>query len=85
MTTPTERTRAVIQTADFLGRLLYPHLTPRVPKAVREEARALLRHYPTVYDMGRLGEVFDPTAPLPAPPARGLPACGAERERGGED
>lgn len=82
MTTPTERTRAVIRAGQFLERLLYPRLTPRVPAELREEARRLLRHYPACIDMRTPGESLEP---LPAPPARGLPACGAERERGGED
>ena len=51
MTLPDERYRSVQQTADFLRELSYS--IPRVPKAVREEARRLLRHYPTTYDLDR--------------------------------
>lgn len=47
MTIPYERTRALVYTYDFLNRLLDGQQTPRVPPAVRAEARALLRHYPT--------------------------------------
>ena len=51
MTLPDERYRSVKQTEEFLRELCYK--TPRIPKAVREEARRLLRHYPTTYDLDR--------------------------------
>ena len=46
MTMPVERVRAVDNTRAFLVRLLNPRETPRVPRAVRQEAARLLRHYP---------------------------------------
>ena len=52
MTLPDERYRAVVHAERFLSRLAGGHYA-RVPKAVREEARALLRHYPTDWDMTR--------------------------------
>jgi hypothetical protein len=48
MTLPDERYRAVVQTQRFLLRIL---TTPRVPKAVKDEARSMLRHYPSDYEM----------------------------------
>jgi hypothetical protein len=48
MTLPDERYRAVVQTERFLLRLL---TTPRIPKDVKDEARACLRHYPSAWDM----------------------------------
>jgi len=48
MTLPDERYRAVVQTQRFLLRIL---TTPRVPKAVKDEARSCLRHYPSDYEM----------------------------------
>lgn len=48
MTVPAERTSALIQTRQFLQDLLK---IPRVPRAVREEAKALLRHGPCVADI----------------------------------
>lgn len=51
MTMPNERTRAVVQTAEFLRELTMPSVTADVPRAVREEARRLLRHYPGLGDM----------------------------------
>ena len=53
MTLPDERYRAVMQTQRFLLRLL---TTPRVPKAVKDEARACLRHYPSEYDMKKVSQ-----------------------------
>ena len=50
MTLPDERYRSVVETQRFLLRLL---TTPRLPKAIKQEAKALLRHYPTDWDMYR--------------------------------
>lgn len=48
MTLPDERYRAVVQTERFLKEILS---TPRVPKAIKDGARAMLRHYPSEWDM----------------------------------
>ena len=53
MTLPDERYRAVLQTRRFLLDLCNPQHTPRVPKIIREHARAMLRHYPSDWDMER--------------------------------
>jgi hypothetical protein len=50
MTLPDERYRAVVQTQKFLLEILS---TPRVPKAIKDQARSCLRHYPTDWDMQR--------------------------------
>lgn len=52
MTLPDERYRAVKSAAEFLSRLAGGEYL-RVPKAVREEARSILRHYPNNWDMQR--------------------------------
>ena len=52
MTLPDERYRAVRSTEEFLQRLAGGHYA-RVPKAVRGEALALLRHYPGKWDLQR--------------------------------
>lgn len=59
MTIPTERTRAVLQTEQFLTSLLDPKETPRVPKSIRQQAKALLRHYPTSYDLKKVARNWD--------------------------
>lgn len=51
MTVPVERTNAVVWTHDFLVELLDPKATPRVPKSIRDQARRLLRHYPSQFEM----------------------------------
>lgn len=56
MTLNYERRNAVLNTAEFLVKLCDPKQTPRVPLEVRNQARALLRHYPGVYDMDIAGE-----------------------------
>ena len=52
MTLPDERYRAVKNAQQFLARLAGGDY-PRVPKAVREEARSILRHYPLSWDLDR--------------------------------
>lgn len=51
MTLPDERYRAVMQAGQFLQALSFSSETKRVPLAIRQEARRLLRHYPTEWDM----------------------------------
>ncbi len=55
MTLPDERYRAVKWAEGFLSRLAGGQIA-RVPKAVRGEARAILRHYPGSWDMHRAAE-----------------------------
>lgn len=52
MTLPDERYRAVKWAEQFLSRLAGGDI-PRVPKAVRDEARSILRHYPSTWDLDR--------------------------------
>jgi hypothetical protein len=56
MTLPDERYRAVVQTRRFLLDLCNPQHTPRIPKIIREHARAMLRHYPSDWDMKRASD-----------------------------
>ncbi|NBP58606.1 hypothetical protein EBU71_19125 [bacterium] len=51
MTLPDERYHALIQTRTLLFHLCSPHMTPRVPRAIRERAMNLLRHFPTDYHL----------------------------------
>ena len=53
MTLPDERYRAVVKTQEFLVEILN---TPRVPKAIKEQARWCLRHYPSAWDMKQAAE-----------------------------
>lgn len=46
MTMPSEAANAIIYAHQFLRDLIDPRKTPRVPKAIREQARSCLRHYP---------------------------------------
>lgn len=59
MTVPVERTNAVIYTEQFLLELLDPKKSPRVPRAIRERAHSLLRHYPGKYYMDMIAERED--------------------------
>ena len=46
ISSPSQQVSAVVATRDFLLRLIDTKETPRIPREVRREARALLRHYP---------------------------------------
>ena len=59
MTVPVERTNAVIRTQKFLLELLDPKKTPRVPRLIRQDARNLLRHYPSEFDMNMIADRED--------------------------
>lgn len=57
MTLPDERYRAVIWAERFLRDLAHNREKyPRVPKAIRQEAYSILRHYPGKWDMTRVSE-----------------------------
>lgn len=56
MTMNYERCNAVNRTSEFLRDLMNPKKTPRIPKAIREEAYRCLKHYPGEYDMKRAAE-----------------------------
>jgi hypothetical protein len=63
---PFERTYAVNNARKFLHDLLNPKVTPKVPKAIRDKARSILRHYPSEWDMDEMflgRRVFDPAPP----------------------
>ena len=53
MTLPDERYRAVVKTQEFLVEILN---TPRVPKAIKDQASWCLRHYPSAWDMKQAAE-----------------------------
>lgn len=59
MTLPDERYRAVLAAEQFLTDLLDSRKTPRVPRAIRQQARSVLRHYPSKFDMDRAATAAD--------------------------
>jgi len=68
MTLPDERYRAVLAAERLLKDLCDPSKTPRVPAQVRSQARSVLRHYPSQWDMDRAAtaspEVFATQNPI---------------------
>jgi hypothetical protein len=68
MTLPYERYNAVKWTEKFLIQLTDPKQTPRVPRAVRQRAYSLLRHYPGGYNLDVLAtkcpEVLETQNPI---------------------
>jgi hypothetical protein len=56
MTLPDERYRAVMWAGRFLQSLSYSSETPRVPLKIRQEARHILRHFPSEWDMKRAAD-----------------------------
>lgn len=74
MTTPHERTSALVAAGEFLEKLLTAG-PDDVPATLREEARSILRHYPSNMEIGWMAEsrqhvesiqLLDPTAVPPA-------------------
>lgn len=58
MTLPYERTRAVIQTGEFLHEIVQ---NLELPKTLRDQAHHLMRHYPSKSDMHRAGLIEERT------------------------
>lgn len=56
MTLPDERYRAVLWAGRFLQSLSYSSETPRVPLKIRQEARNILKHFPSEWDMQRAAD-----------------------------
>ena len=54
MSLPHEQTLALNAAVRFLSDLLSPRKTPRVPRAVRQEAANRLKHFPRSYDLERM-------------------------------
>jgi hypothetical protein len=67
MTIPFERTRALLQTKEFLWRLVSLG-DDAIPLSMKVEAEALLKHYPTLQDIEASHksnpEVFGPVPPF---------------------
>ena len=56
MTLPNERTRAVIRARRLLCQMIAPGWLPECSPEVREEARAILRHFPGVVEVSAAGD-----------------------------
>jgi len=58
MTLPNERYRAMRCGYQFLMELCNSAATPKVPKAVRERARSILKHYPGQYHFEMIAQAL---------------------------
>lgn len=67
MTTPSERTRALIQAKELLESLLSSEEWPTLPPELRQQSRVVLRHFPRRSDLERLNRLA-PEQYGPAPP-----------------
>ena len=56
MSTPLEQARAIAQARHFLSELCIPGKITRIPREVRREARARLKHMPMSWDLPRIAE-----------------------------
>lgn len=54
MTTPYERTRAMLHTREFLEELQSIQKWPHLPDTLRQRAKALARHYPESWHVHQL-------------------------------
>lgn len=59
MSLPDEKIRAMQSTRRFLYDLLNPQATPRVPKAVRDRARRVVKHYPFDFEIQEMMEAYN--------------------------
>lgn len=68
MTIPFERSRALIHTYELLKRLQDAKATPRVPRWLRGQAKALVKHHPSYADIEQahkpLPDLFGPVPPF---------------------
>ncbi|WP_082143108.1 BPSL0761 family protein [Pseudomonas fildesensis] len=64
MTTPSERSRAVIQTHEFLNEL---SRDDSLPEKVRHDAKFLLRHFPGRAEVVLAGRLEEEAVTLPIP------------------
>ena len=51
---PNQQLEAIVGVRDFLLRLTNTKETPRIPREVRREARAIKRHYPPEHELSPL-------------------------------
>lgn len=51
MTLPYENYNSLVNARNFLTELMNPDKTPKVPKAVRQRARNLLKHFPADFEI----------------------------------
>ena len=72
MTLQRERFRAISKTRYLLGALCDVKRTPGIPKPIRDEAAACLKHYPSPLDMDEAisglrlaAQVFAAVEPIP--------------------
>jgi hypothetical protein len=56
MSTPVEQARAIVSARRFLLDLCVPSKIKKVPRAVRQEARARVKHMPMSWDLERIVE-----------------------------
>jgi len=54
MSLPTEQARAIVQARRFLLDLCIPGKIKKIPRAVRQEARARVKHMPMSWDLPRI-------------------------------
>lgn len=81
MTISSERTSSLIITEQFLKDLLDPKKTPRVPKAVRQQASRCLRHHPGMFDLIYLANVELQSGSRSGEPILDLPTLEVENDR----
>lgn len=62
MTMPHERSRAVVQTRNFLLELVSDRT---LPASIRRDAGFLLRHFPSEYDIRLAGQIEEQSEILP--------------------
>lgn len=70
MTTPDERTRAVLETRKFLQALAAGRMSRQSPELLQQYGRMLLRHYPSTADMHLTSDALPAWWAPPAEPPK---------------
>jgi hypothetical protein len=65
MTTAKERTQALIWAGEFLHELHSFIGVPEISQRVKDEARHILRHYPSKYEVQRIAEQTEEGSTVP--------------------
>ena len=59
MSLPDEKVRAMQSARKFLFDMLNPQATPRVPKAMRDRGRRVVKHYPFDFEITDMMEAYN--------------------------
>ena len=78
MTLPHEEALAIARVRQFMYELLAPKATPKVPKAIRQQARRIMKHYPILPSLKcayKMAQEWGGVVAVSKPDGDQMPAC----------